>query len=207
MTSEPASPPKPIFTYGVIALCVVAFLFQTQDNARTMQLGALWPLGEYFRLWQPLTYAFLHGGLSHLGFNLFGLHLCGSALEPVIGSRRLAFLYFMSVLAAALAQLLVLSFSGGLYPTVGASGGVFGLLLVFALLFPERRLMVFPLPIPIKAWLFVTLYAGVELFLGVTGTLEGIAHFAHLGGLAGGGLTWVIWRAEFARRQAMSGSM
>lgn len=203
MTDSPTPPeppePRPIFAYVIIGLCVAVFLYQWQDLESCYLWGALWPLGERFHVWQLVTYAFLHGGLSHLIFNLLGIHMFGGALEQVLGTRRVAMLYFISVLTAAAAQLAVQAQSGAIYPTVGASGGLFGLLLMFALLFPQRKLLVFPLPIPLPAWLFVTLYAGVELYLGVTGTLQGIAHFAHLGGLVGGLITWLLWRRSSAR--------
>ena len=81
-------------------------------------------------------------------------------------------------------------------PTLGASGGVFGLLLAYAFLFPKRKVIPLIPPIPMPAWLFATLYAGIELFLGVTGTLSGVAHFAHLGGMVGSAIVVMQWRAS-----------
>ena len=104
------------------------------------------------------------------------------------------------MIAAGLTQLAVTAVTGDLYPTVGASGGVFGVLLAYAVYFPRNRLFLIFLPIPIPARVFVVIYAALELFLGVTGTQEGVAHFAHLGGLAGGALLLAYWRAlRFAR--------
>jgi len=98
---------------------------------------------------------------------------------------------------AALAQLAVVQwFTGGFYPTLGASGAIFGILLAFGMLFPHEKMMLIFLPIPISAWLFVTLYALFELVLGVTGTQSGIAHFAHLGGMLGGFLLIQYWRGK-----------
>jgi membrane associated rhomboid family serine protease len=105
------------------------------------------------------------------------------------------------VAGAALAQLLV--FGGGgkpPVPTVGASGGVFGLLLAYGLAYPRRKLMLLFPPIPMPAWLFVTLYGLLELYLGVTGNNEGVAHFAHLGGMAAGYALLVYWRRSRAVR-------
>ena len=99
------------------------------------------------------------------------------------------------MVAAALAQLGVAALSGGLYPTVGASGGVFGLLLAYAVFFPHNKVMLLFPPIPIPARLFVTIYAGIELVLGVTGSQSGVAHFAHLGGLVGGAAMLWYWRS------------
>lgn len=197
--SELPTTAKPMVTYAIIASCVAAFLLQESDPRRWLTLGALWPLGEQFEPWQVLTYAFLHGGGMHLFFNMFGVHMFGGDIERVVGSARFAVLYFVSVITAALAQLAVNHVTGSIYPTVGASGGLFGLLLVFALLFPKRKMILLILPIPMPAWLFVTLYAGVELWMGVTGTMQGIAHFAHLGGLVGGAIVWFWWMARLPK--------
>lgn len=165
---------------------------------------ALWPLGSSsmvapgsgggFYLWQLVTYAFLHGNTLHLFFNMFALYMFGGALEQVVGPRRFTAYYLVSVLAAAVTQLLVMALAREIYPTVGASGGVFGLLLAYAIYFPHNRVYFLFVPFPIKARVFVFIYAAIELFLGVTGTQEGVAHFAHLGGLAGGGLMLAYWR-------------
>jgi membrane associated rhomboid family serine protease len=155
---------------------------------------ALWPLassaasgGEVaFAPWQLVTYAFLHGGLVHLGFNMLALYMFGSAIEQVFGTRRYLVYYLVSVLSAAITQLVFAAVTHGIYPTIGASGGVFGLLLAFAIYFPHNRVMLLFPPIPMPARVFVLLYAVLELYLGVTGTQEGVAHFAHLGGMLGG---------------------
>jgi membrane associated rhomboid family serine protease len=98
------------------------------------------------------------------------------------------------VLGAAVAQLLVMRGMQGIpRPTLGASGGVFGLLLAFGMAFPQRRVMLLFPPIPMPAWLFVTLYGMLELYLGVTGTSDGVAHFAHLGGMAAGFVLLTHW--------------
>lgn len=171
---------------------------------------ALWPFGSEtgrapdgsivtvgFELWQLLTYAFLHGGLPHLFMNMLALFMLGGTIERVLGARHFLVYYLVCVVGAAVAQLLVIEyFTGGFYPTVGASGGVFGVLLAFALLFPREKLILFPIPIPMPAWLFVTLYGAAELYMGVTGTLAGVAHFAHLGGMAGGFVLLQYWRGR-----------
>jgi membrane associated rhomboid family serine protease len=155
---------------------------------------ALWPLGSGFAPWQLVTYALLHGGLLHLAFNMYGLWMFGSALEQVWGPRRLLQYYLASVLVAGLVQLVVASGSPMAYPTVGASGGLFGLLLGYAMLFP---------PIPMPAWLFAVVFGLLELTLGVTGEASGIAHFAHVGGMLGGWLMLRYWRGQlpFGRRR------
>src|SRR5690606_8473823 len=144
---------------------------------------ALWPpqAAEYgyppFRLWQLLTYGFLHGGFAHLFFNMFALFMFGSDIERLFGSQRYVTYYLACVIGAALMHLIVVS-SAALppLPTVGASGGVFGLLLAFGMAYPKRMIMLIFPPIPMPAWLFVTLYGVLELYLGITQTASGVAH-------------------------------
>jgi len=186
------------------ALIVANIAIYLGQMAMPALLGpfALWPLGAAarsggqvgFEIWQLVTYAFLHGSLLHLFFNMFALYMFGSALEQVVGARRYVAYYVVSVLAAAVTQLVVTGMSGAIYPTVGASGGVFGILLAYAVYFPRNKLFLFFLPIPIPARVFVVIYAAVELYLGVSDTQTGIAHFAHLGGLVGGALMLAWWR-------------
>lgn len=189
---------KPSATATLIGINVAVFLL-LPPQSMAFQMLSLQPLVAqdgivYFRLWQLLTYAFLHGGLMHILFNMWGLWLFGSEIERYLGSRRLLVLYFASVLSAAAAQMLTPLWAHvAPEPVVGASGGVFGLLLVYAFMFPRRRLIIIPIPVPIPAWLFATLYAGVELFLGLTGAQTNVAHFAHLGGMIGAGALLAYW--------------
>jgi membrane associated rhomboid family serine protease len=181
-----------------VAVYVLQFLTQ---GAIEVPL-ALWPLQpidgqSYFDFWQIVTYAFLHSrsNFSHLLFNMLGLFMFGSEIERYVGPRRLLACYFASVVTAALTQLIVPPLLGApLGETLGASGGVFGLLLAYALMFPHRKVVPLIPPIPMPAWLFATLYAGAELLFGVTGRLSGIAHFAHLGGMIGSALVVMQWR-------------
>ena len=189
-------------TLTLLIANVAASLLQQAEPGLMLGLFALWPLHARdvgqptFAAWQLVTYSFLHGGLSHLFFNMLALYMFGSDIERLFGSRRFGVYYFASVLAAAVTQLTFAALTNSSYPTVGASGGIFGVLLAFGLFFPRRMVMlVFP-PIPMPAWLFVTLYGALELFLGVTGTQQGVAHFAHLGGMLGGWLTLRYWRAR-----------
>jgi membrane associated rhomboid family serine protease len=190
---------KPIAVKFLIGLNVAMFLLQSSAGPLLDGLFALWPLqriegGVYFHVWQLVTYSFLHGSVSHLLFNMWGLWLFGSEIERYLGGRRFLMIYFASVVTASVSQLLVpLWFAVAPAPTVGASGGVFGLLLTYAFMFPHRKLALVFLPIPISAWLFAALYAGTELFLGVTGSQAGVAHFAHLGGMIGSGILLIFW--------------
>ena len=124
----------------------------------------------------------------------------GTGIEQYVGPRRLLACYFASVVTAALTQLFVPAlFGASPGPTIGASGGVFGLILAYAVMFPKRKVAVYFL-IPMPVWLFATLYAGIELYLGVTGTAAGVAHFAHLGGMVGSALVIMQWRRPAAYR-------
>jgi membrane associated rhomboid family serine protease len=199
----------------LVAANVLVFVVQSMSNGALDQPFALWPLQaidgvSYFRPWQIITYAFLHstGNITHLLFNMLGLWMFGAEVERYVGPRRLLACYFASVITAALSQLFVpMLFGAPPGPTIGASGGVFGLLLAYAFLFPTRKVVPLIPPIPMPAWLFATLYAAVELFLGVTGTLSGgvtgtlsgVAHFAHLGGMVGSALVIMQWRYARAR--------
>lgn len=188
----------PPITATLIALNIGAFLVASALPQLAMRF-ALWPVGAEwtfmpragFAPWQLVSYAFLHGGLAHLAFNMFGLYMFGGPLEQVLGRRRFVIYYFACVLAAALTQLVVLQLAGTFVPTVGASGGVFGLLLGYAMRFPHHRILLLFPPIPMPARVFAAVYAAIELALGIFGSQQGIAHFAHLGGMAGG---WLLLR-------------
>ena len=195
----------PPVTTALIIANVAVFLLQTAAPGLIVPF-ALWPLGSSavssdvtFAPWQLLTYAFLHGSLMHLAFNMFALYMFGSAVERVFGGRRYLTFYFVCVLSAAVAQLIVSAMTGKIYPTVGASGGIFGILLAYGMYFPNNRVMLLFPPIPMPARVFVFVYALIELFLGVTGTQEGVAHFAHLGGMIGGFVMLRYWRATTGR--------
>jgi membrane associated rhomboid family serine protease len=146
---------------------------------------ALWPLGTHFYPWQLFTYMFMHGGFWHLFFNMFALWMFGMELENTWGSRKFLAFYLTCGLGAGIANLFVAPLLGQAAPTIGASGAVFGVLIAFGMLFPDRPIYIYFL-LPIKAKYFVAIYIGLELFYGVSGTEQGIAHFAHLGGAAVG---------------------
>ena len=180
---------------------------------------ALWPLGgpfEYiegnprftteFRFWQMVSYSFLHGSVLHLFSNLFALWMFGRHLENLWGSRRFLNYYVVCVLSAAIVQLVVTTAEvhfGNNSPasTIGASGGVFGILLAFAMMYPQQRLILVVPPMVIKAKTFVILYGIFELFAGITGTFAKLAHFAHLGGMIGGYVIIKYWIRTRLRSQ------
>ena len=210
----------PPFTRNLLWANVIVFLLQQVLEPTAFFDLALWPWGEAsdfipgvgqvtvgFMPWQLVTYAFLHGDFMHLFFNMFGLLMFGSQVERVWGQQRMALFYFVCIIGAGLCQLLVATLSvengGGFYRTVGASGGVYGVLLAYGLLFPNNRVMLLFPPIPMKARTLVLIFGAMELFFGVTGTVQGVAHFAHLGGMAFGFLLIQYWRGKppFSRRR------
>ena len=162
---------------------------------------ALWPPGGFdsrFEPWQLVTYSFLHGGFAHIFFNMFALYMFGSEIERLFGSRFYGCYYFACVVAAAITHLVSTAWMGGApVPMVGASGGIYGLLLAFGIYFPHRRVMLLFPPIPMPARVFVFGFALLELVLGITQTAAGVAHFAHLGGMLGGYLMIQYRRGKF----------
>ena len=188
-------PPIPPITKNLMLACTAIFCLQ--QIVFIDGLFALYPLASgNFMPWQPVTYAFLHGGVMHLFFNMLGLWMFGAELERLWGGRRYWQFLLAGVLAAALAQLIITALIGSRVPTVGASGGLFALLLAFGMLFPDRIIMpLFP-PIPMKARTFVMLFGGLELVLGYLNPTGGVAHFAHLGGMVGGFLMIRFWRRQ-----------
>jgi membrane associated rhomboid family serine protease len=193
---------------ALILVNVAVYLLQIALGDIMEILFALWPLQppspDYppFRVWQLLTYGFLHGNWTHLFFNMFAVFMFGSEIERLFGPRRYLTYYLVCVVGAAAMHLIVVGManlpSG---PALGASGGVFGLLLAFGMAYPQRMIMLIFPPIPMRAWLFVTLYGLLELYLGVTGTQQGVAHFAHLGGMATGFVLIRYWQAQQRRRR------
>jgi membrane associated rhomboid family serine protease len=166
---------------------------------------ALWPLGTSFLPWQPLTYMFMHGGFAHLFFNMLALWMFGMELENTWGSKKFLTYYLLCGLGAGIANMLVAPLIGQLAPTVGASGAVFGILVAFGILFPDRPIYVYFL-LPVRAKYFVAVYMAIELFYGVTGTSDGVAHFAHLGGAVVGLIYVMIDRGAIPLREWMQGT-
>jgi membrane associated rhomboid family serine protease len=193
--------PLPPVTQALMLVCTAVFCLNLLLPLDAWL--ALWPIGSgRFGPWQILTYAFLHGDVLHLFFNMLGLWMFGSELERLWGQRRFIYMLLAGAIAAALVQLLFNAVVGSRLPTVGASGALFGLLLCYGMLFPNRTIMpLFP-PIPMKARTFVIVFGALELFLGVSGS-SGVAHFAHLGGMLGAWLLLLYWRGRlpFGKRR------
>jgi membrane associated rhomboid family serine protease len=204
-------PSLPPITRWLIVANIAVFLLEFLFKEPMLELFALWPLGPLFHPWQLVTYAFLHSptDLLHIVFNMFALYMFGSAMEMYWRGRGAAnfylLYYFVSVLAGAGTELLVLSQTNTVEPVIGASGAVFGVLLAYGWFFPRNRVLVLPIPVPIPAWLLVTLYGGLELWLGVTGKQDSVAHFAHLGGMLGGAVMILLWRSMHRERTSFDG--
>jgi membrane associated rhomboid family serine protease len=186
----------PPVTQSLLIANVVVFLLQSSTGGALETWFALWPLSHGFAPWQLVTYGFLHGGWAHIFFNMLGLYMFGSDIERLFGSRYFLAYYFACLVSAALCQLLVVALAGGPpFPTLGASGALYGLLLAFGMYFPRRMVMLIFPPIPMQARYFVIVFGALELVFGVTGTADGVAHFAHLGGMLGG---WLV--IQYRRR-------
>lgn len=183
-------------TYVLLAANLAAFVLEGLIGETTLTTLLLWPPGPHFQPWQPLTSAFLHASPVHLATNMFGLWMFGRPVESAVGSLRFVELYGASLATAAVTQLVVSGLLRDNIPTLGASGAVFGVLAAFAILYPNRIIVLLFPPIPMKAWLFVLLYALLELLSGVGGFQPGIAHFAHLGGLFAGIMMARYWRRQ-----------
>ncbi len=183
------------------------FLAQMVPSTNELLLRwlALWPLSfepsgyPSFYPWQLVSYAFLHGGFGHLFFNMLALYMFGVQVENAWGSRRFGLFYFACVIGAAVAQLVVASMSLRPYPTVGASGGVFGILLAFGMMFPNQEIY-FYFFLPVKAKYMVIFYGVIELWAGLANTSPGVAHFAHLGGMVIGFVLIQYWRGKLPLR-------
>ncbi len=170
---------------------VVVFLLMMVGGAYTigdtrlsniiMRFFALMPLGWGFLPWQLVTYLFMHGGFFHLFFNMFILWMFGMELENMWGSKKFLTFYLICGVGAGLIHMFVSPIFAGVAPTIGASGAVYGVLLAFAMMFPDRLIFLYFL-FPVKAKYFVGFLIILGLFMGISGTRDGIAHFAHLGG-------------------------
>lgn len=163
-----------------------------------MLLGLHFLLDGQFHFYQLLTYMFMHGNLEHIFFNMFAVWMFGRIMESQMGSQRFLVYYLTCGMGAGvvqeLAQLGAMSMGLPLAAyTVGASGAVYGILMAFGMTFPDERMFIFPLPVPIKAKYFVIGYAALELFLALGHSGDGVAHCAHLGGMLFGYLLLRYW--------------
>ncbi|MBQ0074194.1 MAG: rhomboid family intramembrane serine protease [Prevotella sp.] len=213
----------PTITKNLLIINVLCFLACVVFEGRGIDLNNIFGLHYFqatdFRLYQVITYMFMHGGFTHLFFNMFALWMFGGVIERTFGEKRYLiyyivcglgaalcqelsqFLHFYSVIAdqgATIGDMLNLDYGNrmalNVFTTVGASGSIYGILLAFGMSYPEERMFIFPLPFPIKAKWFVIGYAAIELFLASSQRGDGVAHIAHLGGMLFGYIMIKMWR-------------
>ena len=205
----------PTVTRTLLVINIIMFVATLINEDFMIENFALfYPTSYFFRWWQPLSHMFMHGGFWHIFFNMYTLLMFGSVIERTIGEKKFLILYFVCGFGAVLLHLGVqylqiqnwmaaatpaaqINITNILRtPTVGASGAIYGLLIAFAMLNPDAVLtLIFP-PIPLKAKWWVIIFAAIELLTGMTGTVGGVAHFAHLGGMLFGFLLILYWRKK-----------
>lgn len=203
----------PPVTRNLILVNVVVYVF-TVINQEFMigTFGLFYPTSRYYHWWQVVTHMFMHGGFWHIFFNMYTLFIFGVVVERIIGSKKFLLFYFICGLGAAALQMGTQYLEMQMFlnsdsqsamqsivalkstPTVGASGAIYGVLIGYAMLFPESRMtLIFP-PVTLSAKWMVVIFAAIELFTGVFGIVDGVAHFAHLGGMLIGWLMIRWWR-------------
>ncbi len=194
----------PVVTRNIIAINVLMFIATlVNQNFMIGTFAMFYPASPYFRIWQPLTHMFMHGGFWHIFFNMYTFFFFGTMLERTLGSKKFLWFYFITGFGAVALHMLVqwLQVRAGanvaaIYqtPVLGASGAVYGVLIGYAMLFPNDRMtLLFP-PVTLKAKWMMLIFAGIELMTGAVGTADGVAHFAHLGGMLFGALLIIWWR-------------
>ena len=208
----------PTATKNIIIINVLVMIMTMLNEDMMYEKFALfYPTSPFFHIWQPVTHMFMHGGFWHLFFNMYTLYFFGRVLEERWGAKKFLIFYFVTGLGAALvhtgvewlqmnhwmSQVAEGSMAAQAHihalkmtPTVGASGAIYGVLMGFAMLYPDAILsLIFP-PVSMKAKWFVLIFGGIELLTGITGVGGGIAHFAHLGGLIFGYILIMYWKKK-----------
>lgn len=192
----------PKVTRNLIIINILVYVATLINQSFIIRYFALfYPASPFFLVWQPVTHLFVHGGFFHLFFNMYTLMIFGGVVERIIGEKKFLILYFLCGLGAAGLHLAVQAIGGGSnIPCVGASGAVYGVILAYAMLFPDSRLtLLFP-PVTLSAKKMVLIFLGIELVAGIFGSgyvsslSDGIAHFAHLGGMLFAFLLITFWR-------------
>ena len=200
----------PTVTKNLVAINILMFIATLiNENFMVANFAMFYPASPFFKPWQILTHMFMHGGFWHIFFNMYSLLMFGSILERSLGPKKFLIFYFVTGLGAVAlhtgvewmqARVFIANGAVDAYqrllvtPTLGASGAIYGVLIGFAMLYPQARLiLIFP-PIPVKAKWLVIIFAAIELVFGINGIQEGVAHFAHLGGMLFGWLLIRWWR-------------
>ena len=202
----------PTVTKNLVAINILMFIATLiNENFMVANFAMFYPASPFFKPWQILTHMFMHGGFWHIFFNMYSLLMFGSILERSLGTKKYLIFYFVTGLGAAAlhtgvewlqARVFIANGIAQAYqqllvtPTLGASGAIYGVLIGFAMLYPQARLtLIFP-PIPMTAKWLVIIFAAIELFSGINGIQDGVAHFAHLGGMLFGWLLIRWWRKQ-----------
>ena len=206
----------PTVTRNLLVINVILYVATLiNENFMISTFALFYPTSQYFHWWQILTHMFMHGSIWHIFFNMYALYIFGCVVERMIGTRKFLIFYFLCGLSAAALHLGVEAIQAAslmdkiadgsqaaaqsymqlkMTPTVGASGAIYGVLIGYAMLFPTARLtLIFP-PITLSAKAWVLIFVGIELLTGITGTADGVAHFAHLGGMLVGWILILWWR-------------
>ena len=200
----------PTVTKNLVAINILMFIATlVNENFMVANFAMFYPASPFFKPWQILTHMFMHGGFWHIFFNMYSLLMFGSILERSLGPKKYLIFYFVTGLGAVAlhtgvewlqARVFIANGIAQAYqqllvtPTLGASGAIYGVLIGFAMLYPQARLiLIFP-PIPVKAKWLVIIFAAIELVFGINGIQGGVAHFAHLGGMLFGWLLIRWWR-------------
>lgn len=200
----------PTVTKNLVAINILMFIATLiNENFMVANFAMFYPASPFFKPWQILTHMFMHGGFWHIFFNMYSLLMFGSILERSLGPKKFLIFYFVTGLGAAAlhtgvvwmqARVFIANGAVNVYqallmtPTLGASGAIYGVLIGFAMLYPQAQLMLIFPPIPVKAKWLVVIFAVIELFSGINGIQDGVAHFAHLGGMLFGWLLIRWWR-------------
>ena len=204
----------PVVTRTLLIVNIIVYAFTAIAELRGTDVmyeyfAVFFPASQFFRPWQVVTYMFMHGNFAHLFFNMWGLFVFGMALEKAIGTKKFLILYFACGIGAYLlhtgvqwiqySHYLSIGAEQALYnllrtPTLGASGSIYGIEVAFAVVYPNMVLMLLFPPVRLKAKWMILIFIGIELITGITGTLDGIAHFAHLGGALIGFILMLWWK-------------
>ena len=202
----------PTVTKNLVAINILMFIATLVNEIfMVANFAMFYPASPFFKPWQILTHMFMHGGFWHIFFNMYSLLMFGSILERSLGTKKYLIFYFVTGLGAVAlhtgvewmqARVFIANAAVDAYqkllvtPTLGASGAIYGVLIGFAMLYPQARLtLIFP-PIPMTSKWLVIIFAAIELFSGINGIQDGVAHFAHLGGMLFGWLLIRWWRKQ-----------
>ena len=194
----------PIVKHFIIINVIMFVLTLLAENFMLEKFALFYFNSPFFKPYQLISYIFMHGGFMHILFNMYSLYIFGSVLESVWGGKKFFIYYMVTGIGAALFHLFIryLRIESGvldpylasIIPMVGASGAIYGLLLAYGVLFPNNVLTLFFPPVSLKAKYMVFVFGGLEFLLGLGGSGDGVAHFAHLGGMLFGFVILMIWK-------------